>query len=98
MPSPEVQRIALGGAASATSASAFILMKAPYQCTWTITYAGHTTGDLTWDASEDDVRRALELLKGVGRVHVMSLRRHAGSLGRSNSWTRRRRSTRVWRR
>ena len=85
MPSPEVQRISLEAKRSFGNERQRIYFDedAPISDTWTITYAGQTTGDLTWDASEDDVRRALELLRGVGRVDVS--RMPAGTRG--FAWT-----------
>ena len=81
VPSPEVQRIELEAKRSIGNELQRIYFDedAPISATWTITYASQTTGDLSWDASEDDVRRALELLRGVGRVHVVRL--PAGTAG-----------------
>ena len=55
----------------------------PISDTWTITYAGQTSAALSWDASEDQVRQALELLPGIGRVDVV--RMNAGTRG--FAWT-----------
>ncbi|CAH0369713.1 unnamed protein product, partial [Pelagomonas calceolata] len=85
VPSPEVQRISLEAKRSFGNERQRIYFDedAPISDTWTITYASQTTGDLTWDASEDEVRQQLELLRGVGRVDVT--RMPAGTRG--FAWT-----------